>query len=395
MKLFDEIHRIDKRRARYTEPDFDYLNRSARPESQRVRELLERWFEHIPSETQSDIRSRFRDKDNRQHIGAFFELYLHELLLRLEFDIEVHPQVDGESTHPDFLVMKGGKRPFYLEATIAAPSDAEAAANARKNQVYDTLNRMRSPNFFVGIRVGDLPKVPPPGRAIRSFLERKLADLDPDEIAKRFKQDGFRAMPLWDWEHGDWRISFYPIPKSASARGKPDIRPIGMEMQDPDLLTPHVRIRESVSEKASKYGRLDLPYIVALNVIDEFGVDDIDIENGLFGEERVTFVLRRNDSIEQIPGRKPNGAWWGPYGPRNKRVGAVLMAVNLDSWSLARETPILWHNPWAISVFPEDIWSLPQLVPDHEDDRMTERAGVNCWQVLGLYSNWPNDYGDG
>lgn len=390
MKLFDDITRNDNRPAHYAEPSFDYLNQSARPECERMRNLLEQWFGHIPSEVQLELRSRFRDKDDRQHTSAFFELHLHELLFRLGFDTEFHPQMEGERTHPDFMVLKGGEPLFYLEATLAALSDTETATEARENQVYDTLNRMKSPNFFIGLKVHGAPETSPPGRMIRSFLERRLAELDPDEVAKQFTRSGRLALLSWNWEHEGWRITFFPIPKSPSARGKPGARPIGLKTQEWSLLTPHIGIRDSIRDKASKYGRLDLPYVVAINVIDEFGAEDIDINNALFGEEQDTFVFRGNDSIEQMPGRKPNGAWYGPNGPQNKRVSAALIAVNLYPWSIAKVTPILWHNPWANYMVPKDVWSLPQLVPDFKNNQLVKRDGKNSWESLGLYPNWPN-----
>ncbi|GEM_PF-3281641 len=58
----------------YAEPMFDYLNRSARLESERIRNLLEQWFKHFPSKAQDELRARFRLKDNRYCNGIAQEL---------------------------------------------------------------------------------------------------------------------------------------------------------------------------------------------------------------------------------------------------------------------------------------------------------------------------------
>jgi len=384
--LFDDITRNDNRPARYAQASFDYLNKSARPEFERVRNLLEQWFEHIPSEVQLEIHSRFRDSDDRRFASAFFELYLHELLLLSRFHIDFHPPIEGETTHPDFLVLKDGKKLFYLEATIAASSDTRAATKARENQVYDTLNRMKSPNFFIGLEIYGAPDTPPRGRKIRNFLERQLVGLNPDEVAEQLKRGGLRALPSWNWEHEGWRITFFPIPKSTSARAKPGVRPIGLQIPELSGHTPHIGIRNSLQDKTTKYGRLDLPYVIAINVLDELDVDDDDIENALFGEEQCTVTFRDNDLIEQVLGRKPNGLWYGPNGPQNKRVSAILVAVNLYPWSIAKVTPILWHNPWANYIIPRHIWSLPQSVPDF---RFVRLDGKRSWELLKLYPSWP------
>jgi len=316
-KLFDEMARDYTDPALYAESIFDYLNRCARLECKRIRNLLEQWFKYFPSEVQDELQARFRSKDNRQHLAAFFELYFHELLSKSGFSVEIHPTVSNRAAHPDFKVFKDGKPQFYLEATLAALSDTDTSAKARENQIYDTLNRMNSPNFFIGVKVNGAPTTSPPGAKMRSFLEDKLSNLDPDVVAKQFEQGGLEVLPHWDLEHDGWQITFFPIPKKPEARGKPGVRPIGLQMQGVRLLTPHVRIRKSIQDKATKYGKLDLPYIVAINVIDEFGVDDIDISNALFGEEQVTINFRGNE-LEHRFWRKPNGAWCGPGGPQNR-----------------------------------------------------------------------------
>lgn len=48
-------------------------------------------------------------------------------------------------------------------------------------------------------------------------------------------------------------------------------------------------IRKAIDEK-SRYGSLDHPYVIAINVLNEFGVDRIDVFNALFGDE--TWVQR-------------------------------------------------------------------------------------------------------
>ena len=388
-KLFDEMDRDYTGPALYAEPIFNYLNRCARLECKRIHNLLEQWFKNFPSEFQDELRTRFRSKDDRQHLAAFFELYLHELLSKSGFSVEIHPLVSNKATHPDFKVLKNGKTLFYLEATLAALSDEDTSAKARVNQVYDTLNRMKSPNFFIGVKVHGAPTTNPPGAKMRRFLERKLSNLDPDMIAEQFEQGGFETLPRWEWKHDDWQITFFPIPKKPEARGKPGVCPIGIQMYDARLITPHIGIKKAIQDKATKYGELDLPYIVAINVMDEFGADDIDISNALFGEEQVTIIFHGNELIDQRPGRKPNGAWYGPNGPQNKRVSAVLIAVNLNPWKIAKVTPVLWHNPWTNYPLPPDIWQLPQLIPDEKDNCLLKKDGRSAWQLLSLCPNWP------
>lgn len=94
---------------------------------------------------------------------AFFELYVHELLLRLEYAVEVHPlSPAGEATHPDFLGFRRTEGGLFVEARVTMDqSEADAAAQARINQAYDALNRLDSPDFFLNIGEGEQDVVQP------------------------------------------------------------------------------------------------------------------------------------------------------------------------------------------------------------------------------------------
>jgi hypothetical protein len=51
------------------------------------------WFTRWPVDAKADLRGRFQDDNPHQSIGAFWELYLHELHLRLGFQLERDPDV--------------------------------------------------------------------------------------------------------------------------------------------------------------------------------------------------------------------------------------------------------------------------------------------------------------
>jgi hypothetical protein len=133
-------------------------------------------------------------------LSAFFELFLHELLLRMDNRVEVHPTLQGNPRRPDFLVLPLVGSSFYVEAVLAMDeTNEEAAARARMHAVYDAINRMDSPHFFIGMNVRGTPDTAPPGRQIRALLERQLADLDPDVVGRTFEVGGFQALVLSTW----------------------------------------------------------------------------------------------------------------------------------------------------------------------------------------------------
>ncbi|MGH9633646.1 MAG: hypothetical protein ACRD72_02300 [Candidatus Angelobacter sp.] len=196
MKLFDLGVRTDTRFKGHSESEFAYLNQSARPSVLALHTLLEDWFQHFPNASQADLRSRFRSPDDNQHAGAFFELYVHELLRKLEHEITVHPGLSGVSTHPDFLVRRSDGCQFFLEATLAGiPKKPEQGASARIAQVYDVLNRLDSPDFFLHVRVNGSPSSPPPAAKLRTDVGKWLRTLDVEEVSRAGQAGDFDRVP--------------------------------------------------------------------------------------------------------------------------------------------------------------------------------------------------------
>lgn len=391
MRLFDNITRHYEGPALYAEPSFSYLNRSARPAATRIRQALDAWFARYPQSGQADLRGRFRSKDDRHHNSAFFELLLHELLTRMGCSVEIHPSPpDSQITrHPEFLVQPSQGSCFYMEAILAtAESEEESAARARMNEVYDALNRLDSPNFFIGLEIAGLPQSPPRAKRIRAFLKAQLNKLDLDEIAERWKSGGIKAVPHWRYEHEGWSITFYPIPKSPKLRGRSGARPIGMLGHEPKFVDSSTPIRNAILAKAGRYGDLDLPYVIAVNALDEASVDETDIMDALFGAEQYTVALGPTGVISYPEvSRAPNGAWTSESGPRYTRVSAVLVAVRLSPWTVGSAAVWLIHNPWAQRPYSSPLTRLPQGTP--EAGRMNWHDGDSLHDVLGLPSGWP------
>jgi hypothetical protein len=391
MALFDDATRSDQRPARDKEPLFDYYNTSGRRSVEGIRTILETWFQRIPGSAQPELRARFRCQTDSQHQSAFFEIYLHELLCCMGFSVTPHPDLPGDvRTRPDFIVLQGAMPCFYLEATLALPSGNETAENARIAQVYDTLNAMESPNFFLAIRLRGAPATPPPGARLRGDLVRWLSGLDPDILGRTLDTVGLDGLPSYEWSHDGGDLFFFPIAKPPSLRGQQGIRPIGVKMPEMRIVNSHTAIKTAVCNKATKYGDLALPFVVAVNVSDRFRfARDLDIMNALFGEENVTDTQRPDGTIDRRPGRSRNGAWFGPQGPQNTRVSAALVSLNMDVWNMAGQSPKMIHNPWAARPLSHDLWSLPQVIPNLTGNRLESKAGLTASEILGLPTPWP------
>ncbi len=385
MSLFDDIQREYVGPAFEGEGYFDYLNRSARPLFARIRETLEAWFLRYPADGQDDLNARVRNNEE----SAFFELILHEMLLGLGCQVTLHPDVPGAGEkHPDFLVRSPQCGHFYMEAIVSTGESAEdASARRRKEDVYNALNSFESPNFFISMTLHGAPATPPSAKDMRHFLRNKLKGLDPDELGEAMKTGKLEALPHWPYEHDGWRIEFYPIPKGPESRGKEGIRPIGSRVYGMWAANCKDAIKGAIIKKAGRYGELDRPYVIAVNVLDDF-VDDSDILQALFGTEQCTIAVGPQ-GIAGAPQmrRQPDGAWTDAGGPRYTRVSAVFIAEKLHHWSVTVAKTRLYHNPWAQRPCGCELRQMPQAVP--QNGQMVPVHGRSLGDVLGLPQGWP------
>lgn len=389
--LFDEGQRTNTQPRLYSQPGFDYLNTSARPGVQYIRETLDRWFSHYPEPHRHELRSRFRSETNEQHVAAFFELTLHELMRAFRTRVEVHPRVEGTDTRPDFLYESSLGEGAYLEAVLATDqSRAEAAAEARKNRVYDTLNRLSSPDYCIGMDLHGDPASDPPGRQMRGFLSRQLREMSRPEIEVLATRGGLSAMPRWRFEHDGWCVDFYPIPKPPSLRDKAGVRPIGLQFEGFSADATRGAIRNAVAAKASRYGSLDKPFVIAVNVLS-LHTDESDVLDALYGDEQ--FVMGDGPSAGKKTGLKSarSGAWIGPAGPQNTRVSGVLIVPQLFPSTLIRAKACLFHNPWAARPYGGALGRLGSCAVE-ADGRAHFTPGESMASVLGLPGEWPADY---
>lgn len=312
--LFKEKSRTYSGPKTYGERDFDFLDRSGRTEAENVRAFLNSWIERFPEEEQKELVSRIQSRDSKAFESATFEIILYAILTTLGCSIEVHPNLDnGSERHPDFLVSFGEGEQFYVEAVLASEhSDAELAAERRKNVVLDSIERLESPNFFLGINAEGNPETPPSGKALRRVLSTWLATLDPDEVANALDEDGVDGVPKMQWHHDGWEIEFEAIPIKPEKRGNGQ-RIIGMLSGEGRFINGWEPIRDALSSKGNRYGELSKPLIVAVNV-EAFSLDKIDEMQALFGQEEYVFS-RESREAQPAMRRAANGLWNGPHGP--------------------------------------------------------------------------------
>lgn len=384
MKIFNSNIRTRLDPASYSESHYKYLDESGRPEAQKVRDLLQSWYDNYPNHEKRDMKCRLQSNIDIQFISAVFELYYYNLLEKLNYTLETHPNnPSGKHTKPDFKVTNDKGELFYLElTTISDKSEKEIAAESRENVVYDSISKINSPNFFVSMLISGSPSSPVPSRKLRRDLENWLNGLDPDIVQKQCDMEERNDLLTFLFKYEDWEIEFLAMPKTPEGRGKSGIRPIGMQSFGAIYDETWKQIRDSIIKKGNHYGKMKYPLLIAVNVLSPY-LDDIDIVEALFGKE--TLIGDFNSESEKD--QELNSVWCDSFGPRYKRISTVLISRDIDPWTVSKRNVCLYHNPWATYPYKGNLCKFPQAII--EGGEIKFKDGIHPKEIFNLPTNWP------
>lgn len=386
VNIFSAVERTDPSPAGHGESHSQFIDRVAGPYWDQVRNLVEEWFSRLCSDAQADVRGRLRSRDDRQSKGAFFELYLHECLFRMGYAVTCHPQVDGTSRRPDFLAEKDGSA-VYVEARSASSSDIAVGAAARVNTLYESLDKVDSPDFYLWIDVDRQGGGPLRARPLRSALEEWLKDLDPDAYEDR--GNGRRDFPGLPYEANGWRIQFHALPKSPKARGKKGVRPLAI-LSGGQAFGGHDQegIKNALSDKGSAYGPLDAPYVVAV-ASSSMSTDDHDVKNALYGTEALQVAT--GSGGETRPAalvRSPDGYWYKGDHWAHRHVSAVLVVKQLHPAFVGTQQHTIWEHPDPERCVPQLPMWRRSTVNAHGTMHFVDPARTPT-EWFGLKDPWP------
>ena len=229
--LFEDKPRDYTQPSRRAETTYSFLDRSSLPEFQRVRRMLERWVERLPKKhrrrTVANMRHRAPGSQSReiQFYGAFFELFLHELLLGTGGQVEVDPTIYGLT--PDFRVTEelpnGSQLTYVVEATdVDLERGTKLERDWNEQSVIDWLNEIPSPDYYLHINmVGKLESLPRKKDLVWQF-ENLLEGAEYKEalLISQNQDLDLEDLPNTSFDHGSWTVIGHLIPVSPEHRGK-------------------------------------------------------------------------------------------------------------------------------------------------------------------------------
>ena len=393
-RLFDEKPRNYAKPAHRAETTYSFLNRTSKPEFERVRDMLERWVERLPEKQQRSTVANMRrtppgsQDDEIQFNAAFFELFLHEFLCGTGSEIVVEPEIDGLT--PDFEVTEeledGNQLTYVIEAKDI---DLERGTKLEKHwnelTVLDTLDEISSPDFDLHIRMeGRLESTPRKAQISQKF-EKLLREAKYEEIlhiSQGNQRFNLEHLPSASFSHGSWMMTGYLMPVSPEHRGQ-TMGFVGSVSMGADYVNDIGKTKDRLERKAKKYKNVENLIIALRCDISNNRLDEV-----LFGSQQYTFHVHHDPTNttplpEPYYNQKLNGFWFNPRGPTRQHVIGVVAFYGVHPGNLDKSRAVFYSNPYLAKPMPP--WTKLITHAEYSDGEIRIVEGVPSHTFLGDY----------
>lgn len=371
--LFDTFERTDPSPLKPGESYFHLYNRSSRPAFANIRALLTNLISRYPQDERDELVARFRCGDDEQYASAEFELLLFSVMEAAGFRLQPHPELsNGNSSRPDFLVTDRDGSKFYLEAVLAREATQSALADP---VIAATLHKLRTtshPRFQVVARILGRTTTQPSGRRLLHEILRWLDMLEPQAEGRTF-----------EWRHEALLLQF--TAHAISPLQQPDPPLLAGYMGEAGAVNTYGGLRDNLKFKGGKYGKLDLPLIVAANHTSPFFSPD-EATQALFGPLQITVSLDDPNADGRLT-HAPDGAWLSRGGPIYRGMSGAWIFNNFSSARLATASPVLYLNPWATQAVPPDLLRFTHS--QIEGSYMVRKQGLSVRTLMQVTELWP------
>lgn len=386
--LFTEKTRYNMEPAQPNEPMFTYLDNSARSVVKLVREKMDDFFSRYPNNHKSDLMAGIQSRNDVQHASAVYELILHEMLLNMECQVEIHPILDG-LTKPDFLVTENNGSTWYLEAKlITEQSKSEHGAEKRLDDLITSLNKLKTSKYWLEVHHRNKPSTSLSGKKMRGELLDWLASLDYPKLRSQFQDNGFEAMPQKRFIFDDFTFTVSAIPKVIEDSSGASNRPIGIDMSSLEASQTAKAICSAVKKKATHYEGIDKPFFIAINDIRSY-VDPSDVLEALFGVQAYYPNFDLEGSLPFSVQEDQDGALIQKGLAINTKVTGCIIASSVTIWNFANTTFNLYMNPNAKLNHTTILSTFPTVELNLNDNYATKHPGIQLMEVFRLPAKWP------
>lgn len=379
--LFDDITRNDLDYSKNNENPYDFYNRSSRYQFVIVRELLNKWFSEYPDDEKNDLKNRFK----KTFDSAFYELFLYQLFVNLGFQVQIHPKLLNSKKRPDFLIIKDNLE-IYVEAKIDYDKSSNLIALERKiSQFYDDLNKLKVKGFYFAI--SDLVlknNSQPSAKKIIKFIEKEIEKLNPELIKQLLQENDFDQMFCFHFDDENLTIKITPFPVDKPLKDKFIENPIGMFPFKSITDSGEQSMENSIKKKAKRYGKLDKPFIVCLNAINEKFPRSADFERVIWGVEAL-ISLNKPETKSFNWTRKDDSIFFNNEKTTLENLSGVLITRVYPN-SIPNSEYYLFKHPYSSNIL--DFNRLGLKYSYEKEDIIHRNIGDDFDKIFNIDKNW-------
>ncbi|MEG0916069.1 MAG: hypothetical protein RSF68_03555 [Myroides sp.] len=279
MKLFEDKIRTQTQIGKTGENIYNYFDTNSQIEIEKIRNLFNTWFDNYPNDYKNDLLKSFKNK----FYDSFFELFIHELFRKQGYTLIPHPPLLNTNRKPDFLAVKGDEK-FYIEATtVAYLSEEEQKKENFREKFIDELNKISAAKYWIvlndlNFKSNNFPKT----KHLKSTIEKSISKLNP--IIFDFETSKLLSLEEVIIEDDNVKISLSIIKKNNL--NMENSRPIGLQYYKPiikDAIEDSEKILKNLKHKASRYGELELPFLVCLNIDFRYNLQ-YDVDDAFYNQ---------------------------------------------------------------------------------------------------------------
>lgn len=369
--MFDDIERTIKGPAPNTASRFAWINECSEGDAEAVRQQVEVMLDKYPNADRDSLIVRLRSDDDSVHLSAFLELTLHEWVLAQGHKIlAIEPELPNTEKRPDFLVQTPDGSKYYLEAVARQAEDDRLAG------IQDAIDAIDSP-VYLNVTIKGQPERTLSAQKIAKKIECFLKQFNPAVeidawVPLRWEQDGVR---------------FDVSPLFLKSAKNPDDRTIGLYSTGAHRMSSSGDLEKVLKTKASRYGELPVPYVVATTT-DDLTTNLYELTAALFG----TTCVAINQGNPGDPGRvirNANGIWHGQeHQWTNTGLSAVVLIPALNMSNLAVGKPLLMLHPDPRHGFDPD-WLDCEVHAIVDGNIQRIKKGPALGEKIGLPEGWP------
>lgn len=333
---------------------------------------------------------RLRSGDDVNFSSAAFELMVHSMITRAgHVVLSVEPDLQHTTKSPDFHVRAPDGTEYFLELTEARD---QAVSERRSQRLQDLiahrLGSIRSQEFFINIHWRGEVTALDDIRAEMVRIQEWVDGLDyATERARREEpMDRLDRRPRLSVS-----TTHYNFELSASPRRVPKSDPetcLGMQSFGAKWASSSNALKQSITKKASRYGKLGQPYLIAVNVHD-FAIDQDGEMEALFGPLQVVLQIDHSTGEDRVVRTQfsGEGCFLRHGQPTNTRVSGVIIFRSLSALGAGNRSACLYHHPSAQFPVPFSYGEATFRIDDLGCPTRADGASMN--HMLGLSEGWP------